>query len=392
MSETRDDDLRSLIAETLAGQRPAGEAAPETPGAASEAETAPPPADEHQPRERSEPTSRPGVPSTVGLGPASGGEAAPAEAPAPPPAAAEPALRQAQDRGGPPEHWSAADRQAFEALPEAAHEPFLALYRRMESGFTPKLQRGAALEKDYGVLDRIFTPEQRQLLAQQGREPKDIIGVWHGVEVGLQNRQTQGEVVARIIHGYNVSLADVGQWLNRLHGFAPQPTGYANPEPPPAPAGNGNGNLDEQTQRRLAALEGEMQARHYAAAGDVVGKFANATDAKGNLLHPYFAEVEPLMQQYAAIDRSSGKAFDMEDLYNRAVWSNAPTRARVLADERAAEAARTEEERRTRAEAARRAGSSITGAPSPGQMPSEPVNPDRSIGDEIRAHMPRRMP
>ena len=103
----------------------------------------------------------------------------------------------------------------------------------MEAGFTPKLQRGAQLERDYGELDRaVFTPEPRQLLAQQNNTPTAVIRAWSDVEKGLigprpgmtpaqaaHGRGVRNQIVARIIHNYQADPGRIAAILQRIARF-----------------------------------------------------------------------------------------------------------------------------------------------------------------------------
>ena len=293
-------------------------------------------------------------------------------------------------------------------MPEAARGPFLNLYKRMEAGFTPKLQRGAQLERDYGELDRlVFTPEQRQIVAARGLTPVQLINSWADVERGLGAQPTpqmtpaqvaqvaalKTQIVARIIHGYGVDPAAVADVLHQLRGFAPA-TGGDQRLPAPA-AGNGAAaptQVDPVLQQRLEALETRTQqaeaeriASANRAAGEQIQNFANDKDGEGQLTHPFFAELEAEMTSLAHFERSQGRTPVLQDLYDRALWANPSTREKQLALQQQAEAKRAAEERRAKAEQARRAGSSVTGAPSPGQAASTPA--DMSLRDTIKANM-----
>jgi hypothetical protein len=91
------------------------------------------------------------------------------------------------------------------------------------------------------------------------------------------------------------------------------------------------------------------------------------------------------MTSLAHFERSQGRTPVLQDLYDRALWANPSTREKQLALQQQAEAKRAAEERRAKAEQARRAGSSVTGAPSPGQAASTPA--DMSLRDTIKANM-----
>jgi hypothetical protein len=293
---------------------------------------------------------------------------------------------------GAPEHWSAGDKAQFGALStDRDREIFLGMYKRMEAGYTPRLQRGAQLERDYGELDQIFSPAQRQMIENQGRQPKDIVKIWHQVEVGLGSKPHQAEVAARIIHNYGIDTGQVAGFLNQLRGYSADPTGRTGAPP----VGNGvdpASGMHPALAARLDALEADKTQRTTAdqhqrldSANREIFDFANAKDGAGNLLHPFFAELEGEMMQLAYADRLARKQPVVKDLYERAVWANPATRDKQLSLQRDVEERQAADARKAKVEAARRAGSSITGAPRSGQLPNSGEGGDRSIRDSIMA-------
>jgi hypothetical protein len=269
----------------------------------------------------------------------------------------------------------------------------------MEGGFTQRLQRGSQLERDYGEIDQVvFTPAQRQIIEGQGRTPKDIIKIWHQVELGLGSKPHQAEIAARIIHNYGIDTGQVAGYVNQLRGYPADPTGRAAPPTQPGgqpPIGNGQdpaSGIHPVLASRLDALEADRAARVNAdnqarldAANQEIERFANAVDGEGNLLHPFFAELETEMMQLAYADRVARRQPVVTDLYERALWANPRTRDKQLVSQRDAETRQAADDRRAKAEAARRAGSSITGAPRSGQLPNSGESADRSIRDSIVA-------
>ena len=395
MSETKTSDaggLRSLIAGALAEGRGVPAADSATEGAA------PPAAAERSgdggEAQRDPTTGRfvPGEGEGTGAARTAAGEPPPAEgeagegtdtrgpaaagAPAPPATGAPAEVRA-------PEHWSAADKAKFAGLPAAARGAFLEMYTRMEAGFTPKLQRGAQLERDYGDLDRaIFTPDQRQILTQKGLTPTQIINAWADVERGLDKGtpEFKAQLVGRIIHNYRVDLNAVAQIIMQLRGFSPvvgrdDGAGAAPPAPPaPAPGSAVPPALDPALAERLAALENDSREqrnqRQLAAQNEAnarVTAFANEVDGSGNLKHPHFQQLEDRMVALLQAERLLGREPSLEDLYRAAVYADDSTRDQVLASQREAEATRAAEERRAKAARAQRAAVSVNGSPAPGR-------------------------
>ena len=121
-------------------------------------------------------------------GEAAAAETAPATAKEPKPTATEkPAAEQtppAEQPGTPPAHWSAEDKAWVASLPKEHQASVIDRFKKIEAGFTPKLQRAAALEKDYGEVDKHFEP-YAQAMAGQGWTKSTLIKAWADVELAL---------------------------------------------------------------------------------------------------------------------------------------------------------------------------------------------------------------
>jgi hypothetical protein len=72
----------------------------------------------------------------------------------------------------------------------------------------------------------------------------------------------------------------------------------------------------------------------------------------------------------------------LADLYDTAVWANPSTRAALKAAEKATEETKRSEEARAKAASARRAGSSVTGAPGSGQA-TKPIRGELSLRESL---------
>jgi hypothetical protein len=399
-------ELRDMIAESFKEQQerpPAAGGGAESSGAGA----APPPAEPGDHRGDQRPKPAEPAPGAAGDGPfdkSSGGDRqAPAGAGEAPAGAAPGAERAPAGPPKAPDHWSAEDKEVFGSLSsDDDRSKFLKLNARREAGLTPRLQRAADLERGYGEVEQLFQPWTQQLQAQN-RSPKDVIKIWYDVERALTDKNKQDEVLANIIQGYGASPENIIQHLNTRRGFANPPPGagdgqpnghYRAQDPPPVYGGQAT-ITDPVLADRMARLEANERARaeaeirtNYENASRHYQAFADARDSAGSLTHPYLAEVEQQMTLLAQLDRAQGKgAIDLQDLYDRASWQNPSTRERLLADREANEARKAAEERKARSDAARRAGSSVTGAPGPGAAPQEFGGADRSIRDEIRAQM-----
>jgi hypothetical protein len=290
-----------------------------------------------------------------------------------------------------PVHWSQSDKEKFGSLPAEAQAPFLEMYNRMWAGLTPKLQRGAQLERDYGPIEQMFAPHAEALRAR-GQVPANIIAIWGQVEQTLTNHQravdsgqapgdTGAQAIARMIAGYKINPAEVAKWLTSdiPQQAAPQPQ---RTELPPEVAARIAALEQEATQRKTA--DGEQR---LATAKRQIDAFANEKDAEGNLKHPFFADIENDMMVQARLDMAAGKTPELSDLYDRAVYANRETRAKLLALDKENEQKRAAVERKAKAEAAKRTAVSVTGSPGANQTPTPSRNSGASVSDDLRASL-----
>lgn len=285
-----------------------------------------------------------------------------------------------------PVHWSGADKETFGALPTEAKKPFLDLYKRMESGFTPKLQKLAAIERDFQGIPELFAP-YADILKGRNQTPAHVINAWAGVEKVLNDHKASvdgggsggrgAEIVANMIRNYGINPADVAHILTSAAtapGSVQQPSRV---------------ELPPEVVARLQRLESAEDERVTAAqqqrldnAQQQIEAFANEKDGDGTLKHPFFADVNADMMALARVDKADGRTPSLADLYDRAVYANPQTRAKLLSLRQDVEAKRAAAERKAHAEAAKRAGTSVNGAP--GAVQSQQAKPqNRSLRDTL---------
>lgn len=279
-----------------------------------------------------------------------------------------------------PDHWSQADKQWLASFP-AEHQPaVLDRFKKMEAGFTPKLQRLASYERDFQGIPEIFAPHVDGL-RQRGQTPAHVIQAWAGVERDMQQGgQTAAGRVAGIIKAYKVDPAAVAAFLM---GEEPAPTNGAAPQVPP------------ELAQEIATLKQRVEARDQAdkaardtAAQRQIDTFANEKDSEGNLKNPFFADVEQDIAALATLDLRQGKPIDLSDLYDRAIHANRETRAKLSQLEKEQADKRAAAERKAKTEAAKRASVSVAGSPGASQpLAAAPRNNAASVEDDLRASL-----
>ena len=166
---------------------------------------------------------------------------------------------------------------------------------------------------------------------------------------------------------------------NLIQSYGISPDGRNEPPPDPRLAALEN-QIYQMQAGNQAAMMAQQQAR-VAATSQTLHDFATQKDDAGNLAHPYFGELEQDMTRLAAADVQAGLQPELNDLYERAMWSNARVREKVLA----AQDGQKAEERRKAARKARRAGSSISGGGAP------PSDGSGSIREILEAEYKRQV-
>jgi hypothetical protein len=115
-----------------------------------------------------------------------------------------------------------------------------------------------------------------------------------------------------------------------------------------------NGYTTQQQQQQQAAEHAQYQQ-----VWQYVQQFRNETDERGRAKYPYFEEVQGL----AGTLISSGKAPDLPTAYDMACHATPGVRAKIVAAQNAQEQRERARKEREKADAARRAGTSISGTP-----------------------------
>jgi hypothetical protein len=302
----------------------------------------------------------------------------------------------AETKGGvePPANWAASDKAMFKLQTSEAQAFLLRRHKQMEADHTRKTEEIAELRKEFGPVAEMFKPHL-DVMKQKGLTPASTIRAWANVETALANGQGVN-VIQNLVKGYNIPLDQVARAL----GFARDATAHVQPNPD-APTNGAHQTQPAQLPPELLAelrdLRAKVDAREAndrnfqsrtaqereARVEADITKFKSATSSNGELMHPYFDEVEPAMIALAQSKAASRQPMpSIEELYETAVWANPSTRQAILAAERQKDEARRTEEARAKAASARKAGSSVTGAPGSGQA-TKPIRGEISLREQL---------
>lgn len=330
--------LSSLREEAPPDPTPPPEAAPEQP----EAESGP--ARDEQGRFASKPkTESPPVPKTEGQAEP---EAKPASAEAAP--------------VSPPRSWKPEAKAAFLALPPEVQKQVIesqAEIDKQAQDFTPKAQRLEQLEaliaphKERWALNGVSeTQAIQQLLAASDYLERDPVNAIHYLmrSTGVTLQHLTGQ-------GGQQPAQQQPQGAHPLERQVQQITQY----------------LTQQQQEANRQKEAEKHEQESAVQSEID---AFASDPK----NVYFDNVKEDM----AILIRAGRAKDLSEAYDMAIWARPDIRKLVTAAERAEEAKRQAAENQKRVAQARSAGGSVIGSPGLGKPAPRASSPN--IVDDIR--------
>lgn len=249
----------------------------------------------------------------------------------------------------PPAHWSLDHQELFRRQPEEVQQWMLDRHKDMEGDYTRKQQEIAPLRRSVDKWDAY--------LQQIGVTPDIAFDYLMEAERLLRSGtpEQKRQALTKIANDYGINLE------------APRANGedtdeYEDPtirkvvEPLQQEIGQLKSTLQTREQQDQAVQAEEAAKR--------VQDFKEAKTDDGKLAHPYYDEVEQDMIKLAQADIRSGTQPDLEDLYNRAIWSNPTVREKLLAAQRHAAAKEEQKRRQEKAKKAERASSSVTGSQS----------------------------
>lgn len=254
----------------------------------------------------------------------------------------------------PPANWPEEERAWFAELPPALQHAYMSRAQHMLADYTRKTQQIAQQRQQiaqqyqhYQALDQVIQPRTQQwalagmnpaqaitqLIALSDFATNDAQGFiryfanLRGVDLQSLVQQQSEEYVDPQVAALRTPLAEVQARLNQLAQQYEQ------------------GQQQQQYQQHQAAFNATSAA---------IDEFARQTGQDGQPLYPFFDDVVDDM----AVLIESGRAHSMPEAYRLAVRLNDNVHAKMLARSRADENARA----RARAQQARRAASSLTGA------------------------------
>lgn len=257
----------------------------------------------------------------------------------------------------PPTSWSQDAKAVWPSLPPAVQQAVIKREQEASNGIKSYADKLKSVE----TLQSVIGPRAQMLAAQYGSPEQ-------GLETLFKLSEFAGQDPAGFIRYF---AQQRGLDLTQL--AYQQPTQAAPVDPVLA-----------ATQQRLGQLESFLQSQLAAQQQAEQAQLQSRIEAfKSDPKHAYFDDVRADM---AALIQS-GRAKDLDDAYDMAVYANPATRAKVIESQRAAEeAARKAEMERKAAEAKRAVSINVATKGTVGASPSTPKSMEetmRQVADRV---------
>lgn len=237
---------------------------------------------------------------------------------------------------GPPSSWSADAKTAWSQIPPSIQAEVVKREREINEG-------GRQWSEQKRNYEQALSPVQ-PLAQQYGMPHHEVVARLVSVEQRLADPAQAPQVIGELINAY---LTQKGIRFDpaALVNSSQQPQSRA-PEP----------RFDPSVVERIVD-ERLTQAESQRTISSLIRDFAGEKDGGGKLVHEHFDAVKTLMGNLIA----SGQATDMQDAYDRAVWSNPDIRSQLLAAQ--ARTVPSVDQEKLRTAKARKAAVSVSGPP-----------------------------
>ena len=242
-----------------------------------------------------------------------------------------------------PSHWPQADRDMFAKQTPEGKTWLLARHKAMEADYTKKTQDAGSARRYKDQLDEVFAP-YREAMARDGIDDVTAIKQLVAAHDYLQKDPING--INWLAQRYGI---DLKQATEGVSGDAQNPELVS--------MKNRFAQLENKLNSTLSAQQNEQQK----ATLTQVEQFAVEKDAQGNALRPHFDEVAKDIAVLIGVSRQQGDQLSLQDAYDRAIYANPQVRAKVLAVLETERKAKDEDERKRKADAAKRAGFEVRG-------------------------------
>lgn len=255
----------------------------------------------------------------------------------------------------PPSEWSQDDQKLFRDQSREAQEFLLRRHRALEDDYSRRSQEVAPLHN----ASQQWTPYLQHIGADPATAFDLLMRTEHTLRTGDQNQKL--DMINRLAQQYGVEF---GQ------GDGQQAEAGADDDlmDPSVKAlrdqvSQLKGQLQSVTQTQQQSVEERQNAEQQRIAGEIQ-EFRQAKTETGEFAHPHFDELQSDIARLAVAERQAGRTPELGALYEQAAWANPTTRARKLEQQQNQHTQKQTARKRTKAQRAQKASSSIQSAPS----------------------------
>lgn len=220
----------------------------------------------------------------------------------------------------PPYSFNKFDKEEFGKLTPDMQKIVARRMHEMESGLSREISQTREKTRFADSVDQLMEP-YKEMLAVSGKDK--ISGLQHLLALNDFAHSKPQEYIQWAAAQLGVNLGSGGHPAVEQQ----QQGGYVDPQ---------IHSLQEQVATLSQYLQQQENSRIQeinSHAGSAVSNFINATDAHGNLKHPYVEQLSPTMKLFLENDHT-GK-MTLEEAYERALYSDPHTRDTILNTQRA---------------------------------------------------------
>ena len=267
-----------------------------------------------------------------------------------------------------PEHWAPADKELFARQPKEVQDYIMQRGREMDAAHTRRSQELADYRRQMEPMHNAIG-QNMGYLQQIGIPPEvafnELVNAERVLRTGTPLQKQQALVKMATDYGIALEGFDPAGVQTEAPGgdVAPMLEQYIQPL-----AGQVT-----QMQQFLQQQQQQQYQGHVSQLENEINVFKAAKGEDGQLSHPHFAEVENDMAALAQATVASGAQPNLQDLYDKAVWSNPSTREKLLDAQHKAASEKAEAERKKRvanAKQSKSTGPGSSGAAAPSEQPS----------------------
>ncbi len=269
----------------------------------------------------------------------------------------------------PPPEWDAERQEIFRTVPKEAQELLLDIHTSAAAPLQTQLEALQPLQS----MQAQWSPYAQQVGIPLAQVVDSVLQAEMVLRTGTPEQKRN--MIGHLVQSYGV---DLGQQAPAMPEEIVDDPVAAAMMPQLQQVMQGLNDLRSQVDSRF----GQMQQSAAQSQQQALQSFAQEKDEKGTLLHPYYAEVEPLMEALAKHAIAGGRQTSLQEVYDSACRASPTVWPKIQAAERAAGL----RERQKAAADKQRASSSVSSSPGGSRALKDDGKPDESVYETVRRH------